>query len=284
MSSSYTELQRKLQSLKTLQTQPAAVAKITQMMQNPATNAEELGRAIKTDQVLTSSVLKLVNSAFYGFPGRIASISHAVVLLGLSAVKNIVLTASLLEAFKIDSSKDGFSSEAFWRHSFACGVAAQCLAKTLGYKDKEECFIAGLIHDIGKVILFQLVPEDLIRVYKKANQTNTLFYDCELEVFGTTHQEIGGMLIKQWRLPDQVFKSVSYHHCPNPNQDDSQLTAIVHTADIFARALNYGNGGDAKIPIINENVWNMLKLDNIALVPLFDAIRLEMQKAGSFLS
>ena len=283
MSSSYTELQRRLQSLKSLQTQPAAVAKITHMMQNPATNADELGRAIRTDQVLTSSVLKLVNSAFYGFPGRIASLSHAVVLLGLSAVKNIVLTASLLQAFKIDG-KDGFSSEAFWRHSFACGVAAQCLAKTLGYKDKEECFIAGLVHDIGKVILFQLVPEDFIRVYKKANQANALFYECELEVFGTTHQEIGGMLIEQWRLPNQILKSVSYHHCPSPKRDEFGLTAIVHTADIFVRALSYGNGGDEKIPVIDEEAWNTLKLDNAALVPLFDAIKLEMQKASAFFS
>ncbi|MCL2688482.1 MAG: HDOD domain-containing protein [Chitinispirillia bacterium] len=282
--SPYTELQRRLQSLKALQTQPAAVAKITKMMQNPATNAEELGRAIRTDQVLTSSVLRLVNSAFYGFPGRIASISHAVVLLGLSAVKNIVLTASLLDAFKIDKNKDGFSSEAFWRHSFACGVTAQCLAQTLGYKDKEECFIAGLIHDIGKVILFQLVPEDFGRVYKKANLSKTLFYDNEMEVLGTTHQEVGGILIQQWRLPDDVFKAVSHHHCPNPNQDGFQLTAIVHTADIFARALCYGSGGDGKIPVINEDVWETLKLDSVSLVPLFDSIRVEMQKAGSFFS
>jgi len=273
-----------MQSLKTLQTQPAAVAKITRMMQNPATNAEELARAIKTDQVLASSVLKLVNSAFYGFPGRIASISHAIVLLGLSAVKNIVLTAALLDAFKMDKGTDGFSSEAFWRHSFACGIAAQSLGKVLGYKDKEECFIAGLIHDIGKVILFQLVPEDFIRVYKKAKQAETLFYDCEFEIFGTTHQEVGGILIEQWRLPNQILKSVSYHHCPNPKRDGFLLTAIVHTADIFARALNYGNGGDAKIPIIDENVWNTLKLDNTALVPLFDTIRLEMQKTGDFFS
>lgn len=282
MPSSYTELQRQMQSLKALQTQPAAVAKITQMMQNPATNAEELGRAIKTDQVLAASVLKLVNSAFYGFPGRIANISHAVVLLGFSAVKNIVLTASILEAFKMDKRKEGFSSESLWRHSFACGVTAQCLAKTLGYKDSEECFIAGLIHDIGKIILFQLVPEDFIRVYKKANHTKTLFYDCELEVLGTTHEEVGSILIQQWRLPKQIFESVSYHHCPNPGRNGFQLTAIVHTADILARALNYGSGGDAKIPIIDENVWNALKLDNVALVPLFDAIRLEMQKAGAF--
>jgi putative nucleotidyltransferase with HDIG domain len=284
MPSSYTELQRRLQSLKALQTQPVAVAKITQMMQNPVTNAEELGRAIKTDQVLAASVLKLVNSAFYGFPGRIGNISHAVVLLGFSAVKNIVLTASILEAFKMDKSKEGFSSEALWRHSFACGVTAQCLAQTLGYKDKEMCFIAGLIHDIGKIILFQLVPDDFIRVYKKANHTKTLFYDSELEVLGTTHQEIGSMLIQQWRLPSEVSKSVSCHHSPNPSQDSSQLTAIVHTADILARALNYGSGGDAKIPIIDENVWNTLKLDDISFVPLFDTIRFEIQKASVFFS
>jgi putative nucleotidyltransferase with HDIG domain len=270
----------RLQSIKSLQTQPAVIAKITQMLQNPATNADELGMAIRTDQVLASTVLKLVNSAFYGFPGRIGSISHAVVLLGFSTVKNIVLTASVLEIFKTDGGGK-FNAQDFRKHSLACGVAAQCLAQAVGYEQKDECFVAGLVHDIGKLIMFQLAPDDFMRVIDCAEKTRSLFYDSETKLLGIDHQEIGGMLIEQWRLPPNILCAVSAHHNPPPD-GESALTAIVHCADIFARALGYGNGGDNKIPMLSDNAWSTLKLDSVDLPRLFDNIEKEWQKASAY--
>jgi len=272
-----------LHSIKSLQTQPAVIARITRMLQNPATNAEELGLAIKTDQGLVSRVLKLVNSAFYGFPGKIGSISHAVVLLGFSTVKNIVLTASVLDIFKTNSG-GLFNSRAVWKHSLACGVSAQCLARAVGYEFQEECFVAGLLHDIGKVVLFQLAPNDFSRVVECAEKTKTLFYDTECKILGINHQEIGGMLIEQWRLPAKILGAVSSHHNPAApaENDDPKLTAIVHCADIFARALGYGNGGDKKIPMIDDIAWDTLNLDGVNLERLFDTIGSEWEKAETY--
>jgi putative nucleotidyltransferase with HDIG domain len=268
-----------LHKLKSLQTQPAVIARITQLLQDPATNAEELGKAIKTDQVLASRVLKLVNSAFYGFPGKIGSISHAMVLLGFSTVKNIVLTASVLDIFKANNG-GSFNAQDVWKHSLACGVSAQCLARAVGYEFQEECFVAGLLHDIGKVVLFQLAPNDFSRVIEYADKTKTLFYDSECKLLGINHQEIGGMLIEQWRLPPKILSAVSSHHNPAPPEDDdSKLTAIVHCADIFARALGYGNGGDKKIPPVSDTVWNALNMDNVNLERLFGKIGTEWEKA-----
>jgi HD-like signal output (HDOD) protein len=153
----------------------------------------------------------------------------------------------------------------------------------VGYDNKEECFVAGLLHDIGKVVLFQVAPDEFMRVIGCTNKTRTLFYDSECKLLGINHQEIGGMLIEQWRLPSQILNAVSYHHTPaSIPEGDTKLAAIVHCADIFARAIGYGNGGDSKIPMINDSVWDSLKLENIDLLRLFDSMETEWQKAGTY--
>jgi len=276
----YNSIRQRLLSLKSLQTQPTVIAEITHLLQNPSTNAEVLGRAIRTDQVLASTVLKLVNSAFYGFPGRIGSISHAVVLLGFSTVKNIVLTATIMDIFKMNINGK-FNMQDMWKHSLACGAAAQCLARVLGMESKEECFIAGLVHDIGKAIMFQLMPDDFIRVIECSDKTKTLFYDSECKLLGINHQDIGGILIELWHLPTPILNAVSYHHNP-PVQisEDYKIAAIVHCADILARALGYGNGGDNKIPRISDNVWKNMGLGGIDLAHLFDSIEIELERVS----
>ncbi|MFW5784832.1 MAG: HDOD domain-containing protein [Chitinispirillaceae bacterium] len=278
-----TSLKQRLQSINTLPTLPSVIVKITELLQNPSTSAEEVGRAIKTDQALTSKVLKLVNSAFYGFPGKIGTITHAIVILGFSTVKNIVLTASILDAFKKDSSNDNdFNPEDFWIHSVACGAAAQCIARTIGSDEKEECFIGGLIHDIGKIILCTYMPEEFLRTIHKSGIEKKLFFQSEKELFDVTHQEIGSELARLWHLPPHLNNAIAYHHNPSTRREGYKLTAIVHCADIFVRALDYGNGGDDRVPPIDEKVWRNLGLDNVSLPTLFDNISDEVNKAEVF--
>ncbi|MDO5576258.1 MAG: HDOD domain-containing protein, partial [Fibrobacter sp.] len=137
-----TKIQQSLLNISSLPTLPTVLESITSLLESPKTSAEEVGKAITTDQVLTSKVLKLVNSAFYGFPGRISTVTHAMVILGFSTVKNIVLTASIFEAFKGDTTTaSDFNLEQFWIHSIACGATSRALARIMGSKETEECFI-----------------------------------------------------------------------------------------------------------------------------------------------
>lgn len=274
----------KIQTISTIPTLPTVIAKIAKLLQSPQTSAEEVGRAITTDQSLASKVLKLVNSAFYGFPGKISTITHAIVILGFSTVKNIVLTASIFDAFKNRKTVvSDFNFEKFWLHSIACGAAAQAIARHIGCKEKEECFIAGLIHDIGKIIECQYLPAEFMQVVAHVKEKNCLFYDAEKELFKTTHQEIGGFLAQRWNLPENLQNAIKYHHIPSPARSAYTVTAIVHTADILVRALDFGSGGDARIPLISDEAWKELKLEGVVLQALFETISDEVEKATVFM-
>lgn len=279
-----TDILEKISTISTIPTLPTVLDKITSLLKNPQTSADEIGKAITTDQVLASKVLKLVNSAFYGFPGRISTITHAVVILGFSTIKNIVLTASIFDAFKKEKdSSVGFNMEKFWFHSVACGATAQTIARHVGNKDREECFIAGLIHDIGKIVLYQNLPTEFNEIFQHARQNDILFYESEKELFNTTHQEVGGIIVKNWNLPLNLQNAVCNHHSISKDSKHYLTTAIVHCSDIIVRAMGYGNSGDSKIPCMEDFVWKDLNLNSKTLPRLLEEINEEAEKASIFM-
>lgn len=265
-------------------TLPSVVERITDLLRMPQTSAEEVGHAITMDQSLATKVLKLVNSAFYGFPGKISTITHAVVILGFSTIKNIVLTASIFEMLKYGKSgMFNFDMEKFWLHSLACGAAAQTLSKHVNYTNREECFIAGLTHDIGKVIICRYLPKEFSLIMQNLQKNNLLIYESEKQLFGATHQEVGGVIAKEWNLPPDLYHAVSYHHTPSASRDHYEITAIVHCADILVRAMDLGNGGDNKIPCISSEVWDTLGLNKKVLPSLLRDIDENYEKATVFM-
>jgi HD-like signal output (HDOD) protein len=274
----------KIENISSIPTLPTVIERLTRLLQNPKTSAEEVGKAITTDQALASKVLKLVNSAFYGFPGRISTITHAIVILGFSTVKNVVLTASILDAFhNKGEGSTVFNLEDFWLHSIACGAASLSIAKQLGSNAKEECFIAGLIHDIGKIILCQYMPREFNFAIDQSRKNMQLFYETEKKLFDCTHEQIGGYLTERWNLPTDLQNAVRFHHNPQPSHEHYMVTAVVHCADVFVRALDYGNGCDDLIPQLSDQVWKNLGFDNFDLSALIENIHDEIEKASVFM-
>ncbi len=276
----------KLERISSIPTLPTVLEKITRLLQNPQTSAEEVGKAITTDQALASKVLKLVNSAFYGFPGRISTITHAIVILGFSTVKNVVLTASILDFFRRGGGGNpDFDMEKFWIHSAACGAASQAVSRHLKMGDREQCFIGGLIHDIGKVVLCQYCPEEFNAILDVVKKKNVLFIDAEREVLpNVDHQEIGAHLARHWNLPVDLQAAIRYHHAPLSAGNHRDTAAAAHVADILVRALDHGSGGDNKIPRVSERAWDDLGFAGLALGPLLDDIEDEVEKATAMLS
>jgi len=217
-------------------TLPEVTVKIIEIVENHNSTARDLHQVIKTDPALSAKVLKVVNSAFYGLPGQIASVDRAIVLLGMSAVKNIAVAASIARMFKSGRTAEHFTARDLWRHSVAVGVGARTIARAAGQPaGLDEVFLAGLIHDIGILVERQAYPELLGDVMTKCVAGEGTFRDLELSILGADHQAFGDALTTKWKFPRHLRAVVGFHHCPERLSAELQkLGHIIQAADILA--------------------------------------------------
>lgn len=242
-----------------LPTLPTTVAKLLELIDNPRSTAHQLGQMISEDQVLTVHVLKLANSAYYGFSRRIKTIPLAVVVLGYETLKNVLLTVSIIDRFSRQPNGLRFDFSLFWDHTLATAVASKILARDAGYQITGEAFVAGLLHDLGKLILSQYLPEEFSKIYRLSFQNHEPMYYMEKRMFkGVTHAEVGAWLAERWHLPGTLVQAIRYHHEPTKSPADSSLASIVHVADYLARKQQIGFSGDVSFPVLGKGVWRNL--------------------------
>ena len=247
------QLRLQIEKVSNLPTLPGIVTRIAKMVDSPETTGRMLGREIATDQVISAKVLKLVNSGFYGFSDPISTIQHAVTLLGFNTVKSLVLSSTVL-----DMMKD--SLPGLWEHSIACARTCSIIAAHVELDDPEEISTAGLLHDLGKVILRQTMESEFRRIANYVDRADMLFYEAEEKVLGVNHGEMGGWLLEKWALPPMLVEPIVDHHYFRPNRDHAEHTAILHLADILCRAEAFGSGGDRKIPRLAPGALEILKI------------------------
>jgi putative nucleotidyltransferase with HDIG domain len=277
------QLQKVIDRISGLPTLPAVITQVTRLMQNPKVSANEVGRAISSDQALASKILKIVNSSFYGFPSRIKTITHAIVILGFNSVRATALSASVFSTFGSTEEETSFDRPAFWKHSIGVGAAAKILAKKLQMKETEEAFLAGLMHDLGKVILDQYLHTRFEEILQVVREENCLIADAEKKVLGgVTHAEIGAHLARKWNLNQEFVYIIENHHHPSSASDYFKITSVVHTANILIRAMDIGNSGDNRIPRINPAAWKALGITAVTLPQIFREIAEEVRKAEIF--
>ena len=247
------EVRARIEQSKNLPTLPDVVVRIVEMVDSPQTTGRELAAEIAKDQVVFAKVLKLVNSGFYGFSQPISTIPHAVTMLGFDAVKSLILSSSVLET--MDQALPGL-----WRHSLACARTSTFIAEHLDLAEPEEIGVVGLLHDLGKVILYQTLEVEFGQVSRRVDKKDMLFYLAEKEVMGCHHADIAGWLLEKWALPAKVIEPIADHHDFRPNRDHAQRTAIVHFADVLARAEGFGSGADRKIPRLDPRALETLSM------------------------
>lgn len=271
------DLRRRIEQVGELPTLPHVVQKLASMIGRPNVSAEEIGALIEKDQVLSAKVLRLANSPFYGFPSRIASVAHAVVVLGLSVVKGLTLCATAFDMMKNAGMND------LWRHSLGVAITAHILGAKAGMKNPEEVFVGGLLHDIGKVVLYVKWPDVGQQITAARKDGSRSLMETEQELFAVTHADVGGWLATAWHLPTTLREPILHHHMPTAAQDAKLQTAIVHVADVLVKGLACGNPGDDLVPPLSRQAWDLVGLDAQSLAQSLAQATEEFQTIDDYL-
>lgn len=249
-----------LESIKELPTLPTVFSRLSDAMSNPRITNDEIAEIISSDQAAALKVLKVVNSAFYGFSGRIDTISRAILYLGLNEVRNLIFALSVINLFQKKKNLMNFRPAEFWSHSIGVGITTRIVGSTIQIPNLENYFLAGILHDIGKLILFEHAADEYAQVLRIVEEKRCSITDAEKEALGFDHAKIGELLALKWNLPTTIRNAVRYHHIGVMEGSTDKLVAAVYTADITARTLELGYPGDDLIPEPNELVFEKLKI------------------------
>ena len=264
-------IRSRLKRVKTLRTLPGVVRKLCLLVEAEHMSSQEIARMISKDQVMTARLLRLVNSSFYGFPNRISTVTQALVILGFSVVKGLMLSASIVDAMRA-------SMTGLWEHSLGCSMAAGMIARKIGEKDPEEAQVAGLLHDLGKVVVATDFEKEYAEILELIDSKGLSFYEAEKQVLsGISHIEIADFLCEEWNIPKALREAIRCHHHPGRATYNPRGAAIVHLADALIRAAGFGNGGDSMVPAIEEKIVRDLGLDDAMLKEIIDAMLYELE-------
>lgn len=269
-------LRNQIERIDTLPTIPGVLRKLLTVIENPRISLNEIGSFISNDPVLTSRVLKVVNSPIYGFPGRISSVSQALILLGLNVVKGMLLGVSVFEVMQK-------TMVGLWEHSMGCAITARIIAKKKELKEPEEVSVAALLHDIGKVVLGLKFPDEYKKIIAEAETKDVFIFDAEKNYFGINHADAGAWIAQKWNFPRSLVEVIEYHHKPHLSKNVTMQTAIVHLSDILIRAKGFGFAGDNSVPAINNAVWQMLNLSETDVRDILDEMEDSLSQAEDFL-
>jgi HD-like signal output (HDOD) protein len=263
------------------------VTKVLEVCNNPAASPNDLNRVISLDPVLTGQVLKLINSAYYSLPNKITSLTRAIIMLGLNTVKNLVLATSVIGGVGGKSHFKTLSMDAFWEHSLAVGVLAKTLSihKGLPALEREEYFVAGLLHDLGKIPFNNRFADLYARVLLGALRGGQPLFDQEQSSFGLNHGEVGGMIADKWNLSATMRAGLCYHHAPEQADPSAQtLVSLVSLANFYVNRFAIGTSGDPRPDEdLRDRLLAMTGLKNEEVLAMRAELLEEIDKAKIFL-
>ena len=250
---------------------PAIAMRIYDMVDDPHHSAQDIGKVISRDPALTARLLRIANSPFYGLPSEIETVSRAITILGTKQIRDLILATSVIKTFTGITNKL-VTMENFWYHSMACGIAARHLAMKTRPERAESIFIAGLLHDIGQLILFNCMPEETGQALMLVEEGAEL-QDAERRIIGFDHARVGGELIASWNLPDSLRECVEYHHDIDAAGECRYEVAMVHVASVIAIMDDLSTVDRPTAPVVDRRAWEMIGLDESVFEPTLATVR-----------
>ena len=245
-----------------LPTLPTVVTQLIAVVSDPASSTRQIAQLVSTDPALTVKILKVANSTFYGFAREIATVQLAIVVLGIEMVKNIGLSVAVLKRFASGREHVLFDRQRFWEHAIGCGVAARMLARKFrNRRIADEAFVAGVLHDIGKLILIEYFYDEFCEALDLAQAKGLAIMDAEERVLGVSHADVGAWLVERWNLPRHLVHAITYHHRPFDQDADKpdDLAVLVHMGNALIRHLRVGNSGDQQLASLDARVAQQFK-------------------------
>lgn len=248
---------------------PLVLIRLNEAVNNPFTAIIDIGKIISEDQGLTARLLRIANSPFYSYPSKVDTITKAITIIGTQQIMDLVLATSAMKLFK-GIPGELITMESFWHHSIACGSIARILAQFRREQNIERFFVAGVLHDIGRLVICTKMPQEALELLTRCKNNSEIMYKVEREALRFDHADVGEVLLKEWKLPASLIEMVAFHHYPSRAKNYGIDASTIHIADIIAHALQIGNSGELLVPPLDSAAWDMIKLSPSILSPLME--------------
>lgn len=276
------DMLKKLERINDLPTLPAIAMEVNRMLQDEFVKMEDLEGTIEKDQAMTSKILRLSNSAFFGLRFKVRSIREALMLIGFNTVRNAVVSVSVIKAFDGLSSLKEFNMAEFWEHSIAVAITGKELARQSGLAQPDDAFLAGLLHDIGKIVLIQYFPDVFKEIWERMTSLGEIFHEAEARLQTADHGLMGGVLAQKWKIHDSIAGVIRYHSRPSKSCPDYDLVLVVHLANVLANAFRKKDVDRRYLLSANGDAMDKMKSLVSSLSDWYPAVRSEIREASQF--
>ena len=272
-----------VEQTQTVYSLPFFYDRLNEKINHPRSSLADIGRIINEDQGLTLRLLKLANSPLFGYHANIDSVTKALTLIGIQQLRDLALAVSVMGSFS-GIPNDMLNMKSFWKHNIACGILSRSISTYRRDVNQERLFVAGMLHDIGFLVMCSAIPENVKEILQDRTISNELYYTTEQKYLGFEHGTVGSTLMASWGIPLNISEPIAFHHSPASALRYPLEAATIHLADIMCHTMGYSQAEDWLVPSINNNAWKMLGIPVSQLDTIIKQSETQIEESCAILS